>query len=695
MEKNKSEKDLNFEKRFQSVKGLPKGQFSKYKHMFDSLLKGRHKSKETVTRDKKIEFIQPSSSTSKIVEKNEDIHTPKLSTTSTHSSSLNNIDANIADLSKPLFENDQELYNLMSNFKTNSENGELIFDDTISNKRSILESSYTDDEKTTRLTRNKYLNKYSNRNNTEMNKIFYGVSDETNSLLNSLCLNNKQIAEFFDKPIANNQNSAENNNKNNKPNTHHGYATVKIKNPNEIVIKNDYNDLGSSTLSSPSSTKSQFLYNANGRPRIVYTINNNNNNNTFNIRNSYKAIPIETINININEPDKEEYTEYEINDQKLSQDSLFNKSDDFNSNSASKATTLSSIKSSIDSFYDSSSNLGTHSIKQDPNDQKELKNETFNDVISENDVLIEKIEPKIIIYEKRNSLKNEKLAQPEADLNEKEENFANNLSESGITTESSDKTSLKTTTEDLNDTQSSRSAKIAASTLKSMKKMPAHACETSYFELDDVEFSDESYDPDDDGFNDSDTDDDDEEEEEFDGEYFTNESNRRLSEVPLYKLKLNNLLRKANSENKIPSPAPPKPKRTFEHDIYVNSKTFSKSFTKNNGVETKSNNNNNVVNEHIYEALPSVKEFSEVFDTDEMKPKKSIAKNNDSLMKKLSGSNLSHQRLSTLSSKITLSEPNLTQVGIKKSKNDVSSSNNFFLLWHSTLTKHEIFLDFI
>jgi hypothetical protein len=203
----------------------------------------------------------------------------------------------------------------------------------------------------------------------------------------------------------------------------------------------------------------------------------------------------------------------------------------------------------------------------------------------------------------------------------------------------------------------------------------ANTCETNYFELDDVEFSDESYDPDDDGFN-SDTDDEDEEEE-FDGEYFTNSerSNRPVSDVPLYKLKSNNLLRKANSENRIP-PAPPKPKRTFEHDIYVNSKNLGKNIPKHNKVETTNNNNNNtnMNNEHIYEALPSVKEFPEYFDTDEIKANKT--KNNlnpnDLLMKKLSVPNSSHQRLSTLSSKITLSEPNLTQVGIKKSKNDVS-----------------------
>ena len=180
-----------FDKRFQSVRRPPQGQFNKYRQMFDAL------TKRTSTKDK-----------------------------SNHNENNNNLNENLitsmphntynTDISNRNNLNQNDVNHLISTTKLNLN----------SNKNNIIMNMpYTDDQKSNHIYK---TNLFSSLNNTNMNannygnlyytldkmdnleeynhvsnknsKIFEGISDETNKLLNNLCTNNKQIAEFFEKP---------------------------------------------------------------------------------------------------------------------------------------------------------------------------------------------------------------------------------------------------------------------------------------------------------------------------------------------------------------------------------------------------------------------------------------------------------------------------------------------------------------
>jgi hypothetical protein len=125
-----------------------KGQFSRYKNMFDSLLR-------TKSREKYKDIL--------------------------------NADTNSTLLS-------------MSNSQKNS--NELASQTSSS---SFLEMPLSDDEKSSHLQQMSSSfsidDRESTRNSSTLAAVFYGVSDETSSMLNSILSGNEQIAEFFDKPL--------------------------------------------------------------------------------------------------------------------------------------------------------------------------------------------------------------------------------------------------------------------------------------------------------------------------------------------------------------------------------------------------------------------------------------------------------------------------------------------------------------
>ena len=125
-----------------------KGQFSRYKNMFDSLLK-------TKSREKYKDILNTDANNSTLL-------------------SLTNSQKNSNELAS----------------QTSS---------------SFLEMPLSDDEKSSHLQQMSLSfsidDRESTRNSATLAAVFYGVSDETSSMLNSILSGNEQIAEFFDKPL--------------------------------------------------------------------------------------------------------------------------------------------------------------------------------------------------------------------------------------------------------------------------------------------------------------------------------------------------------------------------------------------------------------------------------------------------------------------------------------------------------------
>ena len=176
-----AEDTASLNKRLQSIRSLPKGQFSKYKQMFDSLMKiSKSKSEKPKEQDHSCNTT--------------------LSTSSSLSSATSGATAKLDEPRQLTFDDDQFLLNIMNSLEQSGEKT------TNGQHSSFLDMPLSDDEKSMHL-------KSSSKSGTDstetdpsrksagsLTAVFYGVSDETNSMLNSLISGNEQIAEFFDKP---------------------------------------------------------------------------------------------------------------------------------------------------------------------------------------------------------------------------------------------------------------------------------------------------------------------------------------------------------------------------------------------------------------------------------------------------------------------------------------------------------------
>lgn len=93
------------------------------------------------------------------------------------------------------YKNSNESNNKKSTKPTNLFYEEEVFNNTNSKQNmnesnEFLEMPYTDDEKKS------YLKNYEG-NNIKHNRMFHGLSDETHTMLNTLCSSNEEIASFF------------------------------------------------------------------------------------------------------------------------------------------------------------------------------------------------------------------------------------------------------------------------------------------------------------------------------------------------------------------------------------------------------------------------------------------------------------------------------------------------------------------
>lgn len=142
--------ESRMEKRIKSIRSLPQGQFSKYRQMFDSLVKVR-------CREKCKEFMNG------------------------RSGSKNDKDA----------PSGVEALKSSAPEQIKDENQTLPLkhdeDDETTHKSSILSLPFTDDEKSEHL----------RVESAAVNATFEGISDETNLLLNRLCSTDENVAEFF------------------------------------------------------------------------------------------------------------------------------------------------------------------------------------------------------------------------------------------------------------------------------------------------------------------------------------------------------------------------------------------------------------------------------------------------------------------------------------------------------------------
>lgn len=175
--------ESRLEKRIKSIRSLPQGQFSKYRQMFDSLM--RTKCKEIINRRS---IPSEASNGEHGAEGGAECgRSVSICTQQTLNDTIleGSVDADEED------DDDEDEYVNKSM---------LIYP----NERNILELPYTDDEKSKHLfmeNSSSGSSSSSSGNNSETNsKLFEGVSDETSNVLNSLCSSIKQIAEFFEKP---------------------------------------------------------------------------------------------------------------------------------------------------------------------------------------------------------------------------------------------------------------------------------------------------------------------------------------------------------------------------------------------------------------------------------------------------------------------------------------------------------------
>jgi hypothetical protein len=265
---------IRFEKRIRSIRSLPQGQFDKYRQMFDSKTQKENSERAILTEKKQrsssIEESQSEESNSKsssiyfdtkqiekiIIEtawresdadhvnheesnqinsneynnkdnhnhnsnigqilnsqclnsssdlfasngknysnnhSNSDQNTTTTNNNNHNSSSISSLNSSsslcsVSSINRPLSKLVSENFSELDKEKSYSDEKQSP---NIVNKQKILLLPYTDDEK------NKHLELNKLKINREMNEIFKDVSEETNSLLRSLCLSNKQINDFL------------------------------------------------------------------------------------------------------------------------------------------------------------------------------------------------------------------------------------------------------------------------------------------------------------------------------------------------------------------------------------------------------------------------------------------------------------------------------------------------------------------
>ena len=153
-----------------SIRSISKGQFNKYKQLFDSLLRSKSKEKH---QQSETEFSSAYSSS--------------LSSTSSSSPSTLSSQKSSHQLT------DDEVANFMRQLEVDSTRSSPPLSSqgerntTSLSPASASSQSLDDTEQATQLS-------------SSMAAVFYGLSDETSSMLNTLISSNRQIADFFEKP---------------------------------------------------------------------------------------------------------------------------------------------------------------------------------------------------------------------------------------------------------------------------------------------------------------------------------------------------------------------------------------------------------------------------------------------------------------------------------------------------------------
>ena len=466
-----------------------KGQFSRYKNMFDSLL--RNKSREKY----KQQMLLADASTTLL---------PNQLSTNQLANFIKKLDIKN--------ENSPGQTSILHMPLSDDEKSSHILNPSSHLHHSCMSSSFSIDESE------------STRNSSTLAAVFYGVSDETSSMLNSIISGNEQIAEFFDKPLHSLSATTTT-------------TTTSTSNNNISILKQngEYETPGKASSSENIDTLYSSVYSSSVSslsPSSKSSSETSANNDAVKSWNQ-RPVSLERSKVILNNQKRVDLNK-----------SHFEKANMMNSNENSAVTTLSSINSLSDIFSVTNFELNLNSIFLDMNDV-EIQHEDQN-----------------------------------------EEN-------------------RKTTTTN-SIAETSQISSLASTTTTNHQPK----CESVYFELDEFDFSsdDDSYET---------------ESNEYDGE-----SCEKLNETDsLHSNKIENYKHNKRLEQE-PSPAPPKPKRTFEHDVYVHLKEEDKLKTTMNKNDVNSNNTNknrtfrnnqaksmyneNVtqLNEHIYETLPSIRDFN-------------------------------------------------------------------------------------
>lgn len=455
-----------------------KGQFVRYKNMFDSLLRNKSREKYRQTLNADTSTILPDQLANKQLANLK----KKLDTNGGNSLCQNSF------LDMPLSDDEKS-----SHIQNTS--SRLL--------HSSMSSSFSIDERET------------TRNSSMLAAVFYGVSDETSSMLNSIISGNEQIAEFFDKPLHSLSGT----------NTTLTTSMLKqnIEDDDNTPIKNSSSSENIDTIYSSVYSSSVSSLSPSSKSSSETSANNDSASKQWH----HRPVSLERSKIILNNQKR-----VDLNNKSH----LFEKVNMANSGENSAVTTLSSINSLSDIFSLANFELNLNSIFLDVND---------------------------------------------ADIQQNSQN-EENIKKTTATT---------TTTESTHELTQISSAASTATTNNQPK------CESVYFELDEFDFSsdeDDSYET---------------ESNEYDGE-----SCEKLNETDSFHSKVE------STRQEEPSPAPPKPKRTFEHDVYVHLKeediSGKNNFTKsnrtfrNNQVKSMYNENVTQLNEHIYETLPSIRDFN-------------------------------------------------------------------------------------
>ena len=189
-----------FEHRKPSVRSLPKGQFDKYRQMFDTMLGRNDKSKKT-SNEKQKSHLNTATQV-KII--NEEINENTLSKSSSLTSRFVNSSTQTIETDENEFNQkemslveDEDIKNLIGNITSikNQDNDQF------------LDLQLLNDDKFQMIqnAENKGLFKTEEDLDidlsgiNDLNSIFDGISSETNSILKNLCVKNKQIAKFLGK----------------------------------------------------------------------------------------------------------------------------------------------------------------------------------------------------------------------------------------------------------------------------------------------------------------------------------------------------------------------------------------------------------------------------------------------------------------------------------------------------------------